>query len=207
MRVKHVAAACLLISSMIAQSALANIIALDWTTGGGSGASSLMRGWAFSTVAAIQVTDLGWYDADLDGLNSSHQVGIWNEVGTLMALGTVAAGTTGTLDGKFRYTNSLTGVLNLGIGNFVIAGLSTFNDVTFRNIPLANTIIATQISYIEDRVGGSSFGAPTDTQGLDVGYFGPNFKFTAAEPVPAPATLALFGLGLLGLGWSKRKKA
>jgi hypothetical protein len=52
---------------------------------------------------------------------------------------------------------------------------------------------------------GSSFDAPTNTQGLDVGYFGPNFKFTAA--VPAPATLALFGLGLLGLGWSKRKKA
>jgi len=54
---------------------------------------------------------------------------------------------------------------------------------------------------------GGSFDAPTNTQGLDVGYFGPNFKFTAAEPVPAPATLALFGLGLLGLGWSKRKKA
>ncbi|WP_241262946.1 PEP-CTERM sorting domain-containing protein [Parahaliea mediterranea] len=28
-----------------------------------------------------------------------------------------------------------------------------------------------------------------------------------AAPVPVPATLALFGLGLVGLGWSARKKA
>lgn len=39
----------------------------------------------------------------------------------------------------------------------------------------------------------------TDAYGLD------NLVF--AESVPAPATLALFGLGMAGLGWSKRKKA
>jgi hypothetical protein len=31
--------------------------------------------------------------------------------------------------------------------------------------------------------------------------------FAEQSPVPAPATLALFGLGLAGLGWSRRKKA
>ena len=69
---------------MIAQSALANIIDLDWTAGGSSGLSSVMRGRVFSPVAAIQVTYLGWYDTDLDGLKTSHQLGIWNEIGTLM---------------------------------------------------------------------------------------------------------------------------
>lgn len=32
-------------------------------------------------------------------------------------------------------------------------------------------------------------------------------EYSAVGSVPAPATLALFGLGLAGIGWSKRKKA
>ncbi len=38
--------------------------------------------------------------------------------------------------------------------------------------------------------------------GLDIGI-----RIDASSQVPAPATLALFGLGLAGLGWSRRKKS
>jgi hypothetical protein len=44
---------------------------------------------------------------------------------------------------------------------------------------------------------------PTSFNANLQGYFGGNFMYEQA--VPAPATLALFGIGLLGLGWSRRK--
>jgi hypothetical protein len=50
----------------------------------------------------VSVTALGFVDHNLDGLNVSHQVGIW-QGSTLVASVTVPAGTVGTLNGDFRY--------------------------------------------------------------------------------------------------------
>jgi hypothetical protein len=48
-------------------------------------------------------------------------------------------------------------------------------------------------------------GGPTN--GYSFGLDDINVTLSGGNPVPAPATLALFGLGLAGLGWSRRKKA
>lgn len=61
-------------------------------------------GWQFETRSTpLTVTALGYFDAGRDGLNSSHEVGIF-DVGTqaLMASLTVPSGTSATLDSWFR---------------------------------------------------------------------------------------------------------
>ncbi len=52
---------------------------------------------------------------------------------------------------------------------------------------------------MNDRTGGDSGTLGSWTLNIDMDE--------VAAPVPAPATLALFGLGLVGLGWSRRRKS
>ena len=58
-------------------------------------------------------------------------------------------------------------------------------------------------SVTNDVIG--TFSEPTtQTPNLDVGYFGPNFQFTAA--VAEPSTWATMLLGFAGLGFAARRR-
>jgi hypothetical protein len=147
------------------------------------------------------------YDAGLNGLVNSHQVGIWNSTGTLLISGTVASGTTDPLVGKFRYTNALTGILTLAAGDYVIGG-STTGDPIVGVIPSGNVTTAPNITFLQNRTNGISntFSFPGITQsGVDVGLFGPNFQFTPATPVPEPMTI-LGTMTAAGMGVAMRRK-
>lgn len=62
-------------------------------------------GYDFTLSTAASVSSLGVQDQGGDGLATSHPVGIWDSTGTLVASGTVPAGTAGLLKNGFRYVS------------------------------------------------------------------------------------------------------
>src|SRR5215472_7013304 len=91
-----------------------------------TGAQSLANppftlGWEFTVTGTIQVNDLAFYDNGEDGLADSHQLGLWNSTGTLLASGTVLAGTASPLVNQWREV--AVSPVQLGPGNYFVGGL------------------------------------------------------------------------------------
>jgi hypothetical protein len=189
--------------------ASASNIALQWSGSGSVGGSEQTRGWAFSTDRAINITSLGWFDYEDNGLVDAHEVGIWDGSGNLLLSGIVGAGDADPLLAGFRYNGTLTGATLLAAGTYVVAGLSTYNDDAWREVDPARVTMGSGITYLEDRTSESSaFEFAGVTQGLDVGYFGANFQYDAAAEVPEPSvvSLSLLGLGMMGVAARKRRR-
>ncbi|MFT7220123.1 MAG: hypothetical protein ACI8Z1_001740 [Candidatus Azotimanducaceae bacterium] len=162
-------------------------------------------GWEFTTSNDLDITSLGVWDKDSDGLADSHQVGIFTLGGSLLTSTTVNSGTGNTLESEFRWAD-LAGSFNLSAGTYVVgaymatsadrgaaaASITTSSDVTFnRNLFLY----------------GSGFSLPTNYwSGHDAGNFGANFQYESAA-VPGPAPLGLFVLALAGLFFKRSQVA
>jgi len=163
------------------------------------------------------VTELGYQDFGLNGLITSHQVGIWRlSDQVLIGSAVVPGGTSGTLDGHFRYA-SLASPTTLASGvTYVISGFDNGQDphvwdeeiggypngdVSGFSVNPAITINGAHGPWQ------SSFGFPSSYSIIGDArtvLMGPNFKF---NPVPAPGAIALLGLGAGLVGWIRRRRA
>jgi uncharacterized repeat protein (TIGR01451 family) len=144
-------------------------------------------GWSFSVGAvSLQLTALGIYDHNGDGIEDAHPVGIWTAAGALLAQATVPAGTAGTLVGSYRYVT--VAPLTLSAGQTYVVG-TYFGPVIDRcgsacgdaSLVFGTETFDPRITFLQSRqnraiIGGGSLAFPNLDAGVAGGaFFGPNF--------------------------------
>jgi len=144
-------------------------------------------GWSFSVGAvSVQLTALGIYDHNGDGIEDAHPVGIWTAAGALLAQATVPAGTAGTLVGSYRYV-TVAPPLTLSAGQTYVVG-AYFGPVIDRcdsacgdaSLYSGLETYDPRITFLQSRQnqsigGGGSLAFPDLNAGVTEGFFGPNF--------------------------------
>ena len=195
-----------LLATMIATASLLSAATLGVTTSNDNvfmNTGTWTLGYSFQVNSAITVTGLGVFDDASDGLNVSHDVGLWDASGNLLASTTVGAGTVAPLNGFYRMS-AISGV-SLTAGNvYYVGSVNGIDNNGWMQDPSV-LIAAPRITYLSRQFEFSSGGLvfPDLAGSGSTGYFGGNFEFGTSS-VPEPGSLLMLGSGVLAAAGALR---
>ena len=156
-----------------------------------SGTTNDTIGWEFVVNDPITVTDLGgWNDVAYGGMETTHQVGIWDLNQNLLA-SVIVDPMTAVPIGSFLY-QALDTPLMLSAGEHYVIGEADFvsGGVDYYISSATSSSWSPEVSFVNSRYPlATSMGfAYPGTITSSVGRFGPNFLF------PEPSTLCMLAL-------------
>ena len=135
-------------------------------------------GFRFTVSQSVQVTDLGIWNADqTGGIESPHQIGIWDASEVLLASVTVDA--TGTVVGAWIYESIAPVVIAPG-QTYTLGALYLPSDNDWYISGASSVSTATEVTWLSSvypASGGLGFVFPASTS-ASFGRFGPNFIFS-----------------------------
>jgi hypothetical protein len=158
-------------------------------------------GFNFTANSNLTVSALGVWEDPANGtapLTQTHQVGLWNSSGTLLASATVL--TNSPLTGRWRYVSVTPVTLTAGQTYFAGSAITSPYSDTFARV--AGTVTSSPLITVGNAVAnavaaGFSFPNLTDTTAL--GRFGPNLMIQAAPSTP-PTAVPISSAALIAVG-------
>lgn len=171
-----------------------------------TGTTGDVVGFRFTMNSEQSVLSLGVWNGDAQpggsGLNSDHQVGIWDESETLIASATVTPSS--PITGDFRYENITPVLLTPGTVYTIGAVYTDTDDDGYLSSPadFVTNPAVNSVNAVFPLEGSLGFVFPTeDSSPANPARIGPNFIFGEPEPplpesVPVPT---LSGMGLIAL--------